>query len=36
MEKAIIKGLVKIVWKGFYINSLYNKEGWQTALDAIM
>ena len=27
MEKAIIKGLVKAVWKGLRTDSLYKKEG---------
>ena len=35
MEKAMIKGLVEAVWKGLRADSLYKKEGWQMALDAV-
>ena len=34
MEKAIIKGLVEAIWKGFHADSLYKKKGWQIALNA--
>jgi len=35
MEEAIVKGLVEAVWKGLRVDSLYKKEGWQIALNAV-